>query len=183
MATPVVASAAPAAPASPGWSTVHHAPVQKQHRIAPWLSALAAMVVVAAVLAGIYLLVPRARSTSAAAPTAAPPEAPAATGLSGLSNTVELTGFRITEDRTQRAQVRFLVVNHSSAELPETKLQVSLKREREEIMNFPFTLPSLGPHESREITATTRTRLRTYELPDWQFIRAELQDAPEARRR
>jgi hypothetical protein len=142
------------------------------------------MVVVAAVLAGIYFLVPKARGTAAAAPATAPsvePAPAAAAGVSGLTNTVELTGFRVTEDRTQRAQVRFLVVNHSLAELPETKLQVSLKREREEIMNFPMTLPSLGPHESREITATTKTRLRAYEMPDWQFIRAELQSLPETR--
>jgi hypothetical protein len=159
-------------------------PVTKSRGLPSWVSALAAMVVVAAVLAGIYVMVPRARGTAAAAPGAAPtPDTAAApaSGVSGLTNTVELTGFRVTEDRNQRAQVRFLVVNHSMAELPETKLQVSLKRDREEIMSFPMTLPSLGPHESREITATTRARLRPYELPDWQFIKAELQDVPESR--
>jgi hypothetical protein len=166
--------AAPAPPPPPAVAPV--APRKGSH----WLSAVAATILVAAVLAGIYFIVPKARSTNAAAPAEPPAEAspaPAATAHP-LANTIELTGFRLTEDRTQRVQVRFVAVNHSAAELPETKLQVSLKRDREEIMQFPFTLPSLGPYESKEITATTRTRLRTYEMPDWQFVRADFTDAP-----
>ncbi|HET8548327.1 MAG TPA: hypothetical protein VFL57_10005 [Bryobacteraceae bacterium] len=173
-----------AATATPTWSTVHYTRVVKPRRMPAWLSAAAAMLVVAAVLAAIYFLVPKTRGTAAAVPALPKAEpTPAPSGVSGLSNTVELTGFRINEDRNQRVQIKFLVVNHSAAELPETKLQVSLKRDREEIMSFPLTLPSLAPQESREITATTKTRLRTYELPDWQFIRAEIRDVPETQRR
>ena len=138
------------------------------------------MIVVAGVLAGIYFLIPKARNGTA---TAAAPESAAqapvapATAAHPLAKDVELTGIRITEGRNQRVQVRFIAVNHSAAELPETKLHVTLKRGgQEDIMDFPFTLPSLGPHESREITANTRTRLRGYEMPDWQFISVEFTD-------
>jgi hypothetical protein len=33
-------------------------------------------------------------------------------------------------------------------------------------------VPGLGPEESKAVEATTETKLRVYELPDWQFIRA-----------
>jgi hypothetical protein len=142
------------------------------------------MVVVAGVLAGIYFLIPKARTGAATAaapePAAQPPTAPAASAHP-LAKDVELTGIRITQGRNQRVQVRLIAVNHSGAELPETKLRVSLKRGQEEIMDFPFTLPSLGPHESKEITASTQTRLRGYEMPDWQFVKAEFTDAQPAR--
>lgn len=192
--TPAEAASVAAAPTTPP-PAVAPAPVAPvpvsaptappSRRGTPWLSALAAMAVVAAVLAGIYFLVPKARNTSAAAPVeqAAAPVPQPAVAAHPLANSVELTGFRLTQGRNQRVQVRFIAVNHTGAELPETKLQVSLKRDREEIMDFPFTLPSLGPYESREITATTTTRMRGYEMPDWQFLRADFTDAPQGESR
>jgi len=36
------------------------------------------------------------------------------------------------------------------------------------------SVPSLGPYESKELSAPLKTALRAYELPDWQFLRAAL---------
>jgi hypothetical protein len=36
-------------------------------------------------------------------------------------------------------------------------------------------VPSLGPQEVKDISATALTKLRIYEMPDWQFIRAEVE--------
>ena len=34
-------------------------------------------------------------------------------------------------------------------------------------------VPSLGPLEIKDISAKVTTKLRIYELPDWQFMRAD----------
>jgi len=35
--------------------------------------------------------------------------------------------------------------------------------------------PRWGPQEIKDVTASTETKLRIYEMPDWQFIRAEVE--------
>jgi hypothetical protein len=40
---------------------------------------------------------------------------------------------------------------------------------------FDAKVPSLGPEEIQDVTATAATKLRIYELPDWQFIKAEFE--------
>jgi hypothetical protein len=42
------------------------------------------------------------------------------------------------------------------------------------IATLPFEVTSLGPYEVKEITSPLKTTLRAYELPDWQFLRADL---------
>ncbi len=41
------------------------------------------------------------------------------------------------------------------------------------VAEFDAKIPALGPQETQELTATAATKLRVYELPDWQFIRAD----------
>ncbi len=42
------------------------------------------------------------------------------------------------------------------------------KSEEESAGHFSFKVPSLGPFESKEATAPVTTKLKAYELPDWQ---------------
>jgi len=95
-----------------------------------------------------------------------------------LARHIEITGLRLNEDARQRASIRFLVINHSGADLGELAAEVQLvavsaKGEREAVGTFTFRLAGLGPYESRELTTPVQTKLRVYELPDWQFLRAE----------
>lgn len=90
-----------------------------------------------------------------------------------MAKHLELTGFRVTEDNKRRMQVQFLVINHSGADLPLLKMDVTLKAADRALVDFPFTLPSIGPYESKEATVNVKTDLRPYELPDWQALRAE----------
>lgn len=97
-----------------------------------------------------------------------------------LAKLIEITGLRVTEDEKQKAQVRLNVVNHSGAELPEMSVSVNLKAvasraDQEPVANFAFKVPPLRAYESRELTTPVKTKLRAYELPDWQFLRAEFQ--------
>ena len=41
------------------------------------------------------------------------------------------------------------------------------------ITEFEAKIPSLGPQETHDVSATANTKLRLYELPDWQFLRAD----------
>jgi hypothetical protein len=51
-------------------------------------------------------------------------------------------------------------------------LKAVARQSQELVGTFAFKI-SLGPYESKEIKAPLSTRLRVYELPDWQFLRAE----------
>ncbi|HUE05229.1 MAG TPA: hypothetical protein VMR62_37125 [Bryobacteraceae bacterium] len=49
------------------------------------------------------------------------------------------------------------------------------KSEEEAAGNFTFKMPSLHPSESKEAVAPLNTKLKPYELPDWQNLSAEVQ--------
>jgi len=92
---------------------------------------------------------------------------------------IEVTGIRITEDATQKAQVTFVVVNHSGADIADLAGTLTLrpkgaKPEQAPLASFEFKVPSLGPYESKELKATVRSGMRAYELPDWQFLETDL---------
>lgn len=96
-----------------------------------------------------------------------------------LGKYIEVTGLRLTEDSNQKASVRFLVVNHSGAQIADLAGTVALKPSTAEsddppMGTFTFQVPSLGPYESRDLDAPVQTKLRAYELPDWQYLRAEV---------
>lgn len=106
--------------------------------------------------------------------------APAVVRAHPIARHIEITGLRLTEDSRQRASIQFVVVNHSAAEIADLAANVNLvavtaDREKEPVGTFSFKVPSLGPYESRDLKAPLSTRLRVYELPDWQFLRADLQ--------
>jgi hypothetical protein len=96
-----------------------------------------------------------------------------------LQKYVEVVGLRIME-QNRKPVVRFLVVNHSSADITDLQANVSLwastsRSEEDSIGSFSFSAPSIGANDSKELTAPLKTRLKTYELPDWQNATAEIQ--------
>ncbi len=91
---------------------------------------------------------------------------------------VEVTGLRVSEDAKKNVRVKLMVVNHSLAELPEMELAVTLKPTTAKPGDEPFcsltvAVPSLGPHESGDVEATAKTKMRAYEMPDWEFLKAD----------
>jgi hypothetical protein len=117
-----------------------------------------------------------------ATPSLAPLELPSAAEVKAhpMTRYIEVTGLRLTEDAKQRAFVQFLVVNHAAAEITGLAANVSLKAvtakgEQEPVGTFVLKIPLLGPYESKELKGTVDTKLRVYELPDWQFLRADFQ--------
>ena len=97
--------------------------------------------------------------------------------MNPLAKNLELGGFRISEPKPGSIRIKFNVVNHSLADLGDLEMNVSLaqagsKPEDPPLCVLKVKVPSLGPEESKAVEATTQTKLRVYELPDWQFIRA-----------
>jgi len=72
------------------------------------------------------------------------------------------------------------VVNHSEADLGEVKMDVSVrttnaKPDDPPLLSFSTKVPSLGPSELKPVTVDVPTKLRVYELPDWQFLKPAFQ--------
>jgi len=122
-----------------------------------WLIAIGFAVVLAGVLFLLYTYVlPKKTAdtasttgtTAAAAQIPAGAEAGAGGGAASkkahpLAKFLEVTGVRWTEDGKQKAKLQFVVVNHSAADLPELKMQITVKAAGKPLFDFPFTVSSL----------------------------------------
>ncbi len=152
-------------------------------RMSGWLVTVLAAAGFAGVFAGVYWAVSAAQQSAQSAnpPTQAletpVPATPAAVSANPNLKYVELTGLRLTEDSQQKAFLEFVAVNHSAADLGEVSARVNLKaagsKEEEPVGTFVFKT-SLGPYESKDLKVPVETKLRVYELPDWQFLRVEI---------
>ena len=97
-----------------------------------------------------------------------------------LAKYLELSGYRLSEKGAGKLSVKFVVVNHSEADLGDLTLKIRLvttasKPEDPPITEFEAKVPALGPQEIKDVSAEASTKLRIYELPDWQFIRAQVE--------
>jgi len=93
---------------------------------------------------------------------------------------IELAGFRLSESKPGQLEVKFVAVNHSEAELGELGLNIQLrtnaaKPDDPPVAQFQAMVPALRPLEISDVSAKVNTKLRIYELPDWQFLRAEFE--------
>jgi hypothetical protein len=96
-----------------------------------------------------------------------------------LQKYVEVVGIRLIAEN-HKPMVRCIVVNHSSAEIPDLQANVTLwastsRSDEDSVGTFSLKLNGLGPNESKEITEPLKTKLKMYELPDWQNATAEIQ--------
>lgn len=115
------------------------------------------------------------RTETAKAPLAL--EAPSAQGQSQrhpLAKHLEISGVRLGEGKNGMLRLRFVVVNHSGAELPDLKAEAVIASAERALFRVPVTLASMRPYEVRELETNVRTELKSYELPDWQMIRPSL---------
>ena len=97
-----------------------------------------------------------------------------------LQKYIEVVGIRLVQDARHRPQAKFIVVNHSGAELNDLNANVTIwastsRSEEDSVGTFSFKLGSIGANESTELTAPFNTKLKIYELPDWQNATAEVQ--------
>ena len=91
-----------------------------------------------------------------------------------LAKYIQVTGIRIMPGRTGEAKIGYVVVNHSPADLPGLKAQLTLTGAGSTIFDVPVDIPSIGPFETKDLTASAKTQLKPYELPDWQTLTPSL---------
>ncbi len=99
---------------------------------------------------------------------------------SPLQKYVEVVGIRLMQDSKKKPAARFLVVNHSPNSLDDLAATVTLwastnRSEEDSVGSFNFKVGSLAPFESKEITAPLNTKMKFYELPDWQNATPEIE--------
>jgi hypothetical protein len=132
--------------------------------------------------AGVYWLVHNVHGSSQAA-TSAPIVDVSAKGSGQdhpLQKYVEVTGVRFMQNGKKQTEARFVVVNHSGADITGLAGNVNIwgrtnSSEEEAAGTFTFRVPSLGPYDSKEMTAPVSTKLKVYELPDWQNVSTQVQ--------
>ena len=163
-------------------------PPQRRPVMPGWALSILVALLILALGAGAFYLFRPGRATPPAAPAAessapfetpAAPAAPAPAVDNPAFKNIELTGLRLTEDGKQKAQLQFVVVNHSAADLGEIAAKVNLRagsgaKDQAPFATFSFKT-NLGPYEAKDLKVPVDTKLRVYELPDWQFLRAEIE--------
>jgi len=157
------------------------APPPAQRRGLPtWLMAMLFAAGFVGLGTGLYWLV--GSRGKPAAPTAAV-ESPAAkpgAKTNPIQKFIEVSGVRFTEEgRKKVLSVKYLVINHSGAEITGLAGNVTVwgrtqKSEEDAAGTFSFQT-TLGPYESKELTSPLNTKLKVYELPDWQNVSTDIQ--------
>ena len=84
----------------------------------------------------------------------------------------------MAESKPGQLEVKFVAVNHSEAELGDLGVNIRLKTTAAKpddppVAQFQANIPALSPLEIHDVSAKVATKMRIYELPDWQFLRAE----------
>ena len=116
-------------------------------------------------------------ATKQASPGTASQAAPNSTSLAKY---LEIAGIRLDEKSAGNLLIRFAVINHSDADLGDITLKVNLRTSTAASGDppmFTFSAPvqGLGPGDVKDVSVTVPSKLRVYELPDWQFLRADFQ--------
>ena len=130
-------------------------------------------------LAGCSSPAPGTKQSKSSGP-ALPAGAAVPTNNHPLAKYVELDGFRLSEGGSGKLKIKFSVINHSDADIGDLGLKITLTTTADKpgdppVAVFDAMVPSLGPQETKDVTVTVPTKLRIYELPDWQFLRASFE--------
>lgn len=155
-------------------SFLSEAPPEKSG-LPTWLMAILFAVGLIVLIGGVYWLVDGSKSSSSSASNASATPAKAVSS-DPLTAAVEVTGIRFIDDpkHKDKVLVRFLVVNHSSADLNGITVDVQCfaggqKNAASQMGEFKF-VDNLAPYQSHEVSVPFATKLKVYELPDWQAL-------------
>jgi hypothetical protein len=170
-----VAAPAPAPPAA--------APLRAPNRIYVPGWALSLLFAAVFVIVGLTIILVKQTEKGRTAPAPAQSQAvafenvtPPEVQTDPLLRNIEITGLRLTEDNAHKAFVQFVAINHSGADFGEISAKVEVKAltskgGSDPVGTFSFKA-NLGPYESKDLKVPFETKLRVYELPDWQYLRA-----------
>jgi hypothetical protein len=133
----------------------------------------------AGIFAAIYLYLGKQSSPSAAAPVAATSATAVPAAVNPLQKYIEVTGVRLVTENKQLT-AKFIVVNHSGAEMAGVTGKVTLlagasKADSTPVGTFSFVAKSLAANGSAELSAPFDTKMKGYELPDWQAATSQVE--------
>ncbi len=99
-----------------------------------------------------------------------------------LGSFVEVTGLRVTVDQKSRSRVQYIVVNHSAAAVSNLALRIAVRSalasSPEPLFTISALLTGLGPFASREVVTDIEDP-RAANIPEWQYLRTEVQIVPQ----
>jgi len=102
-----------------------------------------------------------------------------ATGGNPFLRDVEVSGLRIGVDLLHRSQLQYVVVNHSGVQLTGLLLHIKVTStapaNKGVLFQVSAMVPSLGPNESKEIRTDIEGQLQAKPIPDWQYLKTEVQ--------
>jgi hypothetical protein len=171
--TPEAPQAAPAIQAKP------YMPPPPRPGIPTWALTILFAFAIFGVVAGVYWLVGAAKSGKPTAAVESPAAKPGAK-VNPYQKYIEISGVRFLEDMKKKTpQIRFILVNHSNADIPGLSGNVTVwgrTRNSEEDAAGTFTFTTdLKAYESKDMTVPLNTKLKIYELPDWQNVSTDVQ--------
>lgn len=139
-----------------------------------WLVGVLTIAVLGGALFGLYRFVGGHGSSAATAASKAP--ASAADSKNPYAKYIEVVGLRLLENSAKKPIVRFAVINHSQADLSGLELRVHLnavdaKADSEPISIIEAKVGDVPAYGTKDVEAPLDTKLKIYELPDWQFVR------------
>lgn len=153
-------------------------------RLPTWLLTILFALAFLGLVAGVYWGVGYLRGSgglTAAAPSTSV-ESPAAkpgAKTNPVQKYIEISGIRFTEDAKKKTLVKFNLTNHSDADLTGLAGNVTMwartqKSEEDSVGTFSFSA-DVPPQATKEVTAPLTTKLKIYELPDWQNVTTDVQ--------
>jgi hypothetical protein len=184
VAPPPPAAPAPVAPQAPPAPQFYAPPPSKG--LPAWLMTILFALAFVGLGSGIYWGVgymkssgERAASAPAAAPVLETPKSKTGAKPHPLQKHLEIAGMRFSGDK-KKTTVRFLLINHSEAQISDLAANITVwgrtqRSEEDPVGTITFKLADIGPNESKEVTADLNTKLKVYELPDWQNVSTDMQ--------
>jgi len=148
-----------------------------------WLMTILFAAAIGGVVLGIVWLASSNHGSAGTGPApTATVESPAAKPgqkANAMQKYIEVTGVRFVQDAKKKTQVKFVVINHSEADISGLAGNVTIwgrtrKSEEDAQGTFSFST-NLAPFESKELTSPLNSKLKIYELGDWQNITTDVQ--------
>ena len=148
-----------------------------------WLLTILVALAVLGVVAGVVWTIGYFHNRPETKPSASV-ESPAAkpgAATNAYQKYIEISGVRFAEDpkHKDKTVVHFVVTNHSDAGIDGLGGNVTVwggTRRSEEDAQGTFTFKTdMKPMESKELTEALNTKLKIYELPDWQNVTTDVQ--------
>jgi hypothetical protein len=148
-----------------------------------WLMTIVFALAIAAVVFGIIWLVSSNRGSAGNGPaplaTVESPAAKPGAKTNPLQKYIEVSGVRFVEDAKKKTMARFVIINHSTADISGLAGNVTIwgrtQRSEEDAQGtFSFSV-NLAPLESKEVSVPLNTKRKIYELADWQNITTDVQ--------